>query len=650
MAMFCLMPQALDNFKAAIADGRVNPAKLAEMTSAERRKVFDGIVGENASKEVNSLFESKLLLKNQQAGYISWAKKVAGITPEVRRDIVSRIEKLDHVLEPEEGKQFLHDLASTKLGVDVTETEAKQIAELSKKITEAKALQRADGTFASESQRLAYGRAKVALGNYVGELKLAANKPTLRGLAGHPVQAVSHVAGFSKSIKAAFDDSALLRQNWKTLLTHPGLWAKNARKNLADLKNQGIKGEDVMREATADVVSRPNAKYYEKMGIAPKIEEEFGDPTLITKIPGVGRLYKTTEVAFNALMLRTRADLADYYLDLAKKANVNIDDVKELRPIGRMIGGMTGRGSLGSFEKVANTTNNVFFSPRFVKSQLDTVLHPITGAGGSNFVRKQAAINLTKIVGMTAAIFATANIISPGSVELDPRSSKFGKLKVGDTTFDLTGGFSSIAVLATRLYTQEYKSGTKGTVTGLGTNPSAPTGAGLVENFITGKLSPAAQRFWVNMVTKKEFNGVKPTLGSNLSNTFTPLPLSTYNEAKSDPHGANPIATEIADALGLSANTSNPAQQVKTLGKTDQALKSKIGDKKFEQYQSTYNDRLTTFLQSKFYKGLSNNQKQSAYTRAENKIRSQLYKDYNFKRPKSVSNTKLNKSVDNAIR
>ncbi len=45
------------------------------MSSADRHAFFSKIVGEDHAGPVNALFESKLLLKDQQRGLINWAKK-----------------------------------------------------------------------------------------------------------------------------------------------------------------------------------------------------------------------------------------------------------------------------------------------------------------------------------------------------------------------------------------------------------------------------------------------------------------------------------------------------------------------------------------------------------------------------------------------
>src|SRR3990167_3546409 len=116
MPSFCLVPKQVEQFKIALKDGTINPEKLGKMSSEQRRAFLEKLVGSDNGKQVNTLFESKLLLKNQKAGYISWAKRVSGMSPQAKRDLISRIERMDNVLNPTEERAFLEDLASQRLG------------------------------------------------------------------------------------------------------------------------------------------------------------------------------------------------------------------------------------------------------------------------------------------------------------------------------------------------------------------------------------------------------------------------------------------------------------------------------------------------------------------------------------------------------
>lgn len=136
--MLCLPKDIVNKFKNAIAGGKISPEKLTEMTSEERRRFLADIVGEDQAKEVNALFESKLLLKDQQRGIITWAKTVARLKPEAMRDLLSRVNKMDRVLNPTEESAFLKDLAGKKFNTDITYDEAQKISQLAKKADDLK--------------------------------------------------------------------------------------------------------------------------------------------------------------------------------------------------------------------------------------------------------------------------------------------------------------------------------------------------------------------------------------------------------------------------------------------------------------------------------------------------------------------------------
>jgi len=77
--MFCLPSTEVNKFLDALKAGKIDPAKLSEMSSIERREFFKQFMSESSAKQTNALFESKLLLKNQQKGIINWAKSIAKI-------------------------------------------------------------------------------------------------------------------------------------------------------------------------------------------------------------------------------------------------------------------------------------------------------------------------------------------------------------------------------------------------------------------------------------------------------------------------------------------------------------------------------------------------------------------------------------------
>lgn len=543
--MFCLTKNLTNEFLKKLKNDEINPQKLALMSSKERLAEFTKFLGEENAKQVNVLFESKLLLKNQQQGMINWAKQVGGLKPEAMRDVISKVNKMTEILNPENEGAFLEDLASHKLGATVTMQEAGIISDLAKAVSEKKSAMENGG------DRLEYGKARVAFGNYVNELKDSSAKKTLQENLKDPVGLLVKGAGASKSLKASLDNSAIFRQGWKTLWTHPTIWAKNAKQSFQNIWDT-FGGKAVMDELNADIVSRPTYSLMQKAKLAVGTIEEAYPSHLkpLNKVPVLGKAFKASENAYTAFVHKTRADVFDKYIEMAEQYGVNLKDKAELESIGKLVNSLTGRGHLGGLERSADTVNNVFFSPRFLKSQIDTLTGHQLQKGVTPFVRKQAALNLLKIVSGTAGVLFVANAVKPGSVEWDSRSSDFGKIKIGSTRFDVSGGMASVVTLASRLIRNSTKS--KGKVKKLGGYGN--TRVDKIYSFFENKLSPAGSVI-KDILKGKDFDGNKPTFGNELKNLYMPLPVSNYSELKDNPDSANILAAMIADALGIGTNT-----------------------------------------------------------------------------------------------
>lgn len=563
MPGFCLLPKHVEEFKARVKSGELNPDDLMAMTSAERHAKFASFLGEANAQPVNAMFESKLLLKHQQEGIIAWAQRVGGLKPEIQRDILARVNRMDRVLEPKELDAFLSDLAAQKLGFGVTMDEAGRISELAKATSEAKA------AMATGGDRLAYGSAKVAFSRYVSDLKNGVKTPFTAG------DALRNTAGLAKSIKATGDNSALFRQGWKTLWSHPEVWAKNAAQSWVDMA-KSIGGKEVLDAVDADVFSRPNAMNgrYAKAKLALGNIEEAFPTSLPEKIPGIGKLFKASEAAYTGFLRRTRADVFDKYMEIAEKSNAQpesflnphaeLSDPAELQSIGKLVNSLTGRGDLGKAEGAADLVNVTFFSLRNLKSNVDFLTAHQGQAGVTPFVRKQAAVNLAKTIAGTAAILAIADQVSPGSVEWNPQSSDFGKIKVKDTRFDVTAGMGSLAVLAARMVTGAKKNASNGKIVKLDGSVMGQSRWDAFINFFENKLSPAASLV-KDLMKGRTFDGEKPSLTNEADNMATPLPIATTRDNVAH-YGADELLVYMAAALdfvGIGAQTFDDKKKAK---------------------------------------------------------------------------------------
>lgn len=629
--MLCIPKHIVNDFLNRIKTGEITPEKLLDMTSKERHDYFAKVLGVTNAESVNALFESKMLLKAQQEGILAWAKEVAGMKPEVLRDITSRVNKMDKLLTPENEKAFLEDLVAHKLGMSVTMQEASNLASLAKDVADKKA------NIGNDESRQDYGRSLVEFQDYYNNLKDEAKKIKLKDYVKptNYFQATKNTAGFAKAIKASFDNSVIGRQGFMTLMTHPDIWAENSFRSFGDFYNS-MTGKDALKEVRADVSSRPNALngLYKKEGLAVGVQEESYPSSLPEKVPVVGNLFKGSQDAFTAWQYRTRADVFDRLVEVADKTGADITG------LGRVVNSLTGRGHLAGLERAATTLNNFFFSPRYIKANLDVLTAHQFDKNVGKFAKRQAAENLLKAVVGSAVVLGIAHAIKKDSVELDPRSSDFGKIKAGDTRFNVTGGFASIITLAMRTIPSLWgqgssKSSTTGLVTPLNSDRFGAKSAGdVIVSFLEGKASPAF-RLLIDHLNGRDFQGNKPTVTGDMVNLFAPLPITNAVELYQDPKSAPMLLAMISDALGFGTNTySSNVDWSSNTGLEMAQFHDKVGNDKFKEANKEFNDKFGEWFdrakEDPKYKALNETEKALLLTKERESIKKRIFAENHF--------------------
>jgi len=212
--------------------------------------------------------------------------------------------------------------------------------------------------------------------------------------------------------------------------------------------------------------------------------------------------------AYTAFLNNLRANTFESLIKDGKifgaDANVNLPLARELATY---VNTATGRGSLGALESSAVALNSVLFSPRLIASRIQ-MLNPAYYIMASPMVRKEALKSLF-------AIAAAGNVVTQlgkmagGEVSMDPTSSDFGKLKIGNTRIDPYGGFQQYIVAASRLMSGKVTSSTSGNEYDLNNpeGPYDPTHADVVTRFVRGKVHPVVGFAWSLMSGKKEMSG-----------------------------------------------------------------------------------------------------------------------------------------------
>lgn len=281
MANWCLPQAKVNAFKDALRSGRIDPDSLSEMSSADRRAVFEKELGVDHAKQINTEFEGKLLLKNRQQGYVSWAKKVLGENTPAGRDLISRVQRMDKLLSPTEEKTFLSDLAAHRLGMRVTAEEASKIAGLSKAVGDARTAMEQGG------DRGSYGQASLALRNYVGGLKADAewkNKSPAAKVLQTASNAFFNIATFGHGTVGPVTHAG---EN----IFHPSRWG-NYFKNVGRTWGSAFSPK-FHQEQMGNLVADPNFDMWRKEGLANEpgaMYDEYQNPQLNKMFGFVGKM------------------------------------------------------------------------------------------------------------------------------------------------------------------------------------------------------------------------------------------------------------------------------------------------------------------------------------------------------------------------
>jgi len=548
------------------------------ITEEESKTLF------NLSKK----FQENKDLFNKNSIYDKLSEIKGDITGNDKKVVDSLIERLEGI---KEGKAINSKVLATikrQIGEGASDDIKKKVGKL------------VDDIIVSRKDRsLAYGRAKVALEDYIGDIKLGIKSKKTFG------SVLQSVGDFSKSTLAAVDNSFIGRQGIKTLYSgNPMVWLKSMGESFKVLAKAGILGEDALKGVKAEIFSRLNSRngIYDKMKLDIGTLEEAFPTSLPEKIPLLGRLFSASNQAFSASAFRMRADLADLMIKKAQKQGVDLTNKLEAESLGKLINSMTGRGKINFLsESGQRGINSALFSPKFLKSSFDILTAHFFDKEMSTFAKKEAGKNLVSIISSISGILYLADKLQPGSVEWDPRSSDFGKIRIGNTRFDVTGGMSSFVTLVARVIGGS-KSSTTGKLTKTGEYGSKDV-VGLSADFVANKAAPVARTI-MNILRKEDFDRNPLTLEAMKNDPMSvawsigkglavPLPIQNSVEAYQNKDAEPAVAAIIADFMGVSANIYTPGENwagKQTVEIKD--LKDKIGYKKTMEINKEFNSRI----------------------------------------------------------
>jgi hypothetical protein len=375
---------------------------------------------------------------------------------------------------------------------------------------------------------------------------------------------------FARLIMTTGEFSFALRQGGVYALSHPLKWTgAMAQAFRSFVSTEGLYA------VNKGIFNRENAPYYNKSGLVLLREgmsltqtEEVIMNYWADKFPVI-RNFNRAAVGF---LNTVRADMFDMgYKTLGATSEMTQN---EMEIWANYINVMTGRGNLGKLDAYALAMNRAFFSARYVASRFQmlggAVKNPLMSVAGQN---KRAYRMITREylrLGMGLLTIWGLGLLMGVDIEEDPRSSDFGKIKIGNRRADFLMGFGQVIRLMAQLTTgtrktaggeivplrEKYVFGYEGRF--FTQDPEMRYGAKDVENvlfqFGRSKLSPQFG-FMMNLVTGKQMTGEEVTLLNLVTQMAHPMTYGDIYEAAKEEGIPENVALSIMAMLGWGLQT-----------------------------------------------------------------------------------------------
>lgn len=343
---------------------------------------------------------------------------------------------------------------------------------------------------------------------------------------------VRDAMGVPMSAKSTYDLSAPGRQLAPMLYAHP-----TAIPQVLNAQTNALLSRDAFEASQRALVSDPNAVYRDIAGVElggitkGLVREEQISSNLAQKaLPGSVRFNDAYTAAINeGRNWLFNSMLKEVDPSLLTESGLKNGGTEQLQRIGRIVNASTGRGDLAK----ALTDNKVFgqpllWAPKLLAGRVQLVSSVFAK---DPLVRNEAARQLASFVGVNAAILGMIKATGAGDVELDPRSSDWGTIRIGNRRYDPWAGYKPIVnliarsgVTAKNTLAEYLPEGTLATDTPNVKQINTPDGPGLlytksglkiIGDFLRAKLAPVPGEV-ANQLTGRDVTGQsvdKPMIG-----------------------------------------------------------------------------------------------------------------------------------------
>lgn len=415
----------------------------------------------------------------------------------------------------------------------------------------------------------------------------------------------------ARAVMTSFDLSALLRQGGFVALGHP----VRAAESIPDML-KAFASERAALKVENDIKDRDNAPLYKRAGLQitddsgslSKMEEAYMTRFLnkLERKPGQpARNFARTAFnvatapvrgsarAYSTFLNKLRADSFDAMLASLQRGADPTD--AEIKAIANYINVATGRGKVPLMsESAAAGLNTVFFAPKLVASRFQLLAgQPLYG--GSNRTRAMIAQDYARYLTGVAVVYALGAMLNATLdededdrrpfIELDPRSSSFGRMRFGDWFVDPLSGLAQVSTILARSIGGETKTAAgdvkpmrdnyrlsnllydtgemldrAGFESLAGAFPDEPnydkmgiadqSVADAIGSFVRSKLAPVPGAV-VNTLTAENMVGQATTPADEAVGLVTPMTFGNVADAMRDNGVAGGTALTMAEVLGM---------------------------------------------------------------------------------------------------
>jgi len=519
-----LVKNLVDNGVTKLADvvKEVHGFLKDEIKGINEKDIHDIIAGEyNEKKQTRNELAKKLYDLKQEAILINKYEKLqSGIEPKREKDKIKRNQQLEAL-----RKQIKeHDLTKLAAYKANKRTQIEKVESQIRKGDFAPPEKRPQIKLDKEGQQLRDNLmklqqqrdARIVLAQRMSET------PTQSGM-----RYAAEVLNIPRTLMTIGDFSGLLRQNLFFSVGHPLMTAKNVPDMFRSFTSQ-----KVYDRWFADLKETPRYETIQKsrLAIADALShdltqrEEAFMSTLAEKIPIIGsslqvgkvkvpglNIVKGSERSYTLLLNKMRVDMFNYFADKLEARGITADNSpKVFKATAEYINNATGRSDFGgTLNRIAPILNGTFFSPRLIASRINMLTYwaqPRFWKTLPREVRIDYFRNWASLLAVGGTVMAIA-ALGGADVEEDPRSSDFGKIKSGNTRWDIWGGAQPYVRVMAQIITGQRKSTMSGEIYDLdGKDIFGKNRVDVVTSFFRNKLAPVPGAM-VDILSGRTTNG-----------------------------------------------------------------------------------------------------------------------------------------------